>query len=109
MLRAVDEQLVSPDTRYVAETHRRLLSEGHDDLTARTHIANCLAKELYEMVREKRKFDSDAYRADLERLPFDEDTDENGELIPGFGDDAGEFGDDDDEDGFGALDKLKFD
>lgn len=72
LLAAVEEQLTSPATRYVAKTYERLLKLGLDEADAKDQIALCLGEEMDVMVRKKRSFDEKAYRGRLDELPLDE-------------------------------------
>jgi hypothetical protein len=68
LLAAVDQQLESPETRYVAETLKRLKKEGLSDEEAREAIAQCLAEITDQVVRSGKAFDAKAYRMSLERI-----------------------------------------
>jgi hypothetical protein len=71
LLAAVEQQLVSPQTKYVAQTYERLLKEGLEELEAKRQIALCLGEEMDAVLRQKRGFDEKAYRSSLEELPVD--------------------------------------
>jgi len=73
LLAAVEQQLVSPQTKYVAKTLERLRKAGLDDEAAKDQIALCLGGQMDEMMRTKRGFDEKAYRAALDELPMMED------------------------------------
>jgi hypothetical protein len=70
LLRAVEQQLASRETRYVADTLRRLLDLGVDEAEAKTQIALCLGQEMDDVLRSRRPFDEASYRAALADLPF---------------------------------------
>ena len=70
LLTAVEQQLVSPETKYVAKTHARLVKSGLEENEAKRQIAMCLEEELFEVLRLKRGFDEAAYRAALDELPL---------------------------------------
>jgi len=70
LLTAVDQQLASPQTRYVAATFGRLLKLGLDESGAKGQIALCLGEQLDQVLRQHRAFDESAYRAALDSLPF---------------------------------------
>lgn len=72
LLAAVDQQLVSAQTPYVARTFERLVQAGLDPSEAKIQIAHCLGGEMDRLVRDKRGFDQAAYRAALEALPVSE-------------------------------------
>lgn len=77
LLAAVEQQLVSPQTKYVAKTFDRLRKGGMDEIEAKKQIAYCLSEEMFEILRRKRPFDEKAYRSALDALPLaPEDNDE---------------------------------
>lgn len=72
ILQAVEDQIASPLTPYVAETAERLRREV-DDLEEgeeKRLIAFCLLDEMNRMVAEDRKFDEQRYRTMLDLLPM---------------------------------------
>jgi hypothetical protein len=73
LIAAVEQQLTSPDTPYVAETFARLTALGMDAHEAKTQIAICLGEEMDEILRERRPFDPAAYRKSLAELPMIEE------------------------------------
>lgn len=73
LLAAVEQQLVSPQTKYVAKTFERLVKAGLAEAEAKNQIAACLGEEMDQILVKKRGFDESAYRAELEALPFIED------------------------------------
>ena len=70
LLAAVEQQLVSPQTKYVAKTFERLVKGGLEEQEAKNQIAMCLGGEMDEVLRNKRGFDEKAYRAALDALPL---------------------------------------
>jgi hypothetical protein len=78
LLAAVEQQLVSPQTKYVAKTYGRLLKAGLGEDAAKRQIALCLGEQMDEMMRKKQGFDENAYREALDELPLDEEN-EGGE------------------------------
>lgn len=68
LLAALEQQLVSPQTRYVAQTYDRLLRQGVAPGDAKAAIAECLADAMETMLRSRRAFDEKSYREDLEAL-----------------------------------------
>jgi hypothetical protein len=80
LLQAVDEQLRSPQTRYVKETYDRLLALGQSDEQAREEIADCLGEELDDMLQKNRSFDEMLYKKMLEALPWNEEPDTGNDL-----------------------------
>ncbi len=70
LMPAVDQQLSSHETPYVAEAYQRLLTEPEiDEMEARKMIALCLADESERMVQEDRGFDIARYQNLLALLP----------------------------------------
>ena len=76
LIAAVEQQLVSPHTTYVAKTLTRLTKMGLDEDEAKNQIAICLGEEMEQLLRKKRSFDEKAYRESLGELPFDPDEEE---------------------------------
>lgn len=79
LLAAVEQQLASPQTKYVAKTLERLKAGGLDETEARTQIAICLGERMDEMMKRKRGFDEKAYREALEELPMESEDEETAE------------------------------
>ncbi|KAB2642869.1 MAG: hypothetical protein DVB26_01190 [Verrucomicrobia bacterium] len=73
LLAAVEQQLASPQTRYVAATLVRLEKIGLAMAEAKDQIALCLGEAMDEVLRRHRAFDEPAYRAALDALPFPDD------------------------------------
>ena len=73
LLAAVEQQLTSPQTPYVAKNLARLLKLGIEQTEAKTQIALCLGEEMDKILRTRKPFDEKAYRASLEALPMAED------------------------------------
>ncbi len=69
LLRAIEQQLLSPQTPYVAKTLERLRGLGIGEAEAKTQMALCLGEQTDIVLRTKRPFDEKAYRSALERLP----------------------------------------
>ena len=74
LLAAVEQQLLSPQTPYVAKTHRRLLKLGLEEAESKTQIALCLGEIMDDMLRTRKPFDEKSYRAALESLPHPEES-----------------------------------
>ena len=85
LLAAVEQQLTSPQTRYVAASLVRLESLGLAAAEAKDQIALCLGDAMDQVLRHHRPFDQAAYRAALDALPFPDDDTED--AAPG--DDSG--------------------
>ncbi len=74
LLAAVEQQLVSPQTPYVAKTLARLLKLGLEETDAKTQIALCLGEEMDNILRTRKPFNEKAYRAALDDLPGEEES-----------------------------------
>jgi hypothetical protein len=68
MLRAVQEQLTSPETPEVRVHYERLRSLGHGDAQARELIATVLAFYIWHTMRQD-DYDYSDYVAELTQLP----------------------------------------
>ncbi len=71
LIAAVEQQLTSPQTPYVARAHARLIKLGIEDAEAKSQIALCLGAVMDQMLRTHRTFDETAYRASLDALPLE--------------------------------------
>lgn len=69
LLSAVEQQLLSSQTPYVAKTFARLVKIGMEESEAKFEIAICLGEEMDEILRKHRSFDEKAYRNALDELP----------------------------------------
>lgn len=81
LLHAVEQQLASPQTRYVTRTFERLTARGMSPDDAKARIAACLGEETDAMWRSKRGFDEAGYRKRLD------DIDSTARFDPEDGDD----------------------
>lgn len=79
LLAAVEQQLVAPQTKYVAKTFDRLVKLGLKDAEAKEQIAICLGEEMDNVMRTKKAFDEKAYKAALDELPYAEEESESDE------------------------------
>ena len=70
LIAAVEQQLLSPQTPYVAKALSRLLHLGLDESEAKIQIALCLGEEMDQILKKRRPFDESSYRASLDGLPF---------------------------------------
>jgi hypothetical protein len=73
LIAAVEQQLISPQTPYVAKALSRLLKLGIDEADAKSQIALCLGEEMDLLLRQRRGFDENAYRTRLDALPIPDD------------------------------------
>lgn len=69
LIAAVEQQLTSPQTPYVAKTLARLTKLGLEESEVKTQIALCLGEEMDNILRTRKGFDEKAYRAALDALP----------------------------------------
>jgi hypothetical protein len=76
LLTAVEQQLTSPQTPYVAKTLARLLKLGLEEQEAKTQIALCLGEEMDNLLRTRKPFNEEAYRASLDALPDPNEDDD---------------------------------
>lgn len=65
----IDNQIKGNDPPETKQTYERLRGEGFDDFQAKQLIAQCLAVELFEMMKVQRLFDRDKFVGNLNRLP----------------------------------------
>lgn len=77
---AVEQQLTSPQTPYVAKALERLTAKGMSEEDAKDRIAACLGEETDAMYRRKSAFDEKSYKKRLEEIDpaarFEEETEE---------------------------------
>ncbi|MDB6078154.1 MAG: hypothetical protein JWO82_1901 [Akkermansiaceae bacterium] len=78
LIAAVEQQLVSPQTRYVAKAYERLVGKGMAEADAKELIAGALGEETDAMYRRKTGFDEKSYKERLIALQ-PEDLGEFGE------------------------------
>lgn len=81
LIAAVEQQLASPQTPYVAKAFARLVKLGLDEAEAKSQIALCLGEEMDQVLRTRRAFDEKAYRASLDELPFAEEVSEEETIL----------------------------
>lgn len=72
LITAVEQQIASTDTKYVAQTFDRLIALGLDPDEAKSQIAICLGEEMEALLKTRKPFNESAYRAALEALPMEE-------------------------------------
>jgi len=75
-LEIVDNQLrdnTPPETR---QTLYRLMREGWSKFDSKRHIANCVAVEVFRVMKYKEAFDEQRYINTLKRLPKDPTDDD---------------------------------
>lgn len=79
LLAAVEQQLTSPQTKYVAKTLERLLKLNVPEGEAKEQIALCLGQEMDAAYRKRRGFDEKSYKGLLAELPVASGDDEEEE------------------------------
>lgn len=70
LITAVEQQMASPQTKYVAKTYDRLIGLGLDPEPAKSQIAICLGEEMESLLKTRKPFDETAYRTALDALPL---------------------------------------
>lgn len=65
----IENQIKSNDPPETALTFNRLKSEGFDDFTIKQLIGQCVAVEIYNVMKNKKPFDGNRYVKDLNNLP----------------------------------------
>ena len=79
LIAAVEQQLTSPQTKYVAKTYERLVKAGLPEGEAKEQVALCLGQEMDAAYRKRRGFDEKAYQELLGQLPVSSGDDEEEE------------------------------
>lgn len=77
MIDAVEQQIASPKTAYVAKTLNRLVKSGLSQNDAKAQIAIVLGEQMARMLKSNRPFNEKAYREALGELPMLPDPSEN--------------------------------
>ena len=65
----VDNQIKNNDPPETALTYKRLKKEGYDDFTVKQLIGQCVAVEIYNVMKYKNPFDEGRYVKNLKNLP----------------------------------------
>ena len=65
----VDNQIAANDPPEARQTLERLKAQGISTLDAKLYIAQAIAIEIFDMVKEKQDYSSERYIANLLRLP----------------------------------------
>ncbi len=65
----IKNQIKDNDPPETKATYDRLRSEGYDDFEARQLIGQCLAVELYNVMKFKKPYDNERYVKNLLALP----------------------------------------
>ncbi|MBO9592558.1 MAG: DUF1841 family protein [Niabella sp.] len=72
----VNNQMTTNNPPETKETFNRLKKEGYNDFEARQLIGQCVAVELFEIMKHRKPFDEKRYISNLKQLPkapFDEE------------------------------------
>jgi hypothetical protein len=65
----IDNQIKNNDPPETTLTFKRLKEEGFDDFTVKQLIGQCVAVEIYDMLKNKRPFDKERFINHLNNLP----------------------------------------
>lgn len=68
-LEIVNNQLKSNDPPEAKQTLDRLKKEGYSDADARVLIAQCVAAEMFNVMKHNKPYDNERYVRNLNRLP----------------------------------------
>jgi len=69
IFKIIDNQIKSNDPPETALTFDRLKIEGFDDFTIKQLIGQCVAVEIYNVMKYRKPFDEDRYIKNLKNLP----------------------------------------
>ena len=75
----IKNQIASNTPPETKQTLKRLINLGYTDQDARMLIGQCLAVELFNVLKFKKPYDNDRYVSNLKKLPeapFDDDDQE---------------------------------
>lgn len=76
IFKIIKTQIKNNDPPETKENYNRLISLGYDDFVAKQYLGQCLAVELFDMMKLKRMFDKDRYIKNLNALPLEPFDDE---------------------------------
>jgi len=65
----IRNQMKDNDPKITNETFKRLLKEGNEENEAIRLMACVISAEIYDMMKEERKFDEDKYEKMMKKLP----------------------------------------
>ncbi len=65
----VKNQIENNDPPETKITYKQLIGKGFNDLQSRQMIGQCVAVELFEIIKMKKTFDNDRYIRNLKNLP----------------------------------------
>ena len=69
IFKIIENQIKSNNPPETTLTYDRLKSEGFDDFTIKQLIGQCLAVEIYNIMKYKKSFDEKRYIKNLNNLP----------------------------------------
>ena len=69
LLEVVENQIRSNEPPETALTYERLISMGYSESDSQILIAQCLAVEMYLIMKHQKPFDEKRYTKNLENLP----------------------------------------
>jgi len=70
-IETVENQLENNDPPEARETFARLMNQGVSEDDAKVYIAQAISIEVFDLMRNQRKFDSARYVKNLKRLPHE--------------------------------------
>ena len=79
ILEIIKNQIASNTPPETKQTLKRLINLGYTDQDARMLIGQCLAVELFNVLKLKKPYNNDRYVSNLKKLPeepFDEEDEE---------------------------------
>jgi hypothetical protein len=69
IFQVIENQIENNDPPETALTFSRLIKEGFDDFTVKQLIGQCIAIELFNVMKYKKPFDEKRYIKNLNNLP----------------------------------------
>ena len=69
VLKVVNSQMKSNDPPETNLTFQRLLKKGYDEKTAKHMIGQCVAVEIFTILKTQKPFDKERFVKNLKRLP----------------------------------------
>ncbi|MDB5013807.1 MAG: hypothetical protein JWQ25_2009 [Daejeonella sp.] len=69
ILKIIKNQIKANDPPETKATYKRLISLGYDDFTAKQYLGQCVAVELFNILKLKVPFNKEQYIRNLKALP----------------------------------------
>lgn len=69
ILEIIRNQMEMNDPAETKRTYDRLLGEGYDEYTVMQYLGQCMAIELYDVIKHQKPFDEVRYVKNLKKLP----------------------------------------